>query len=244
MCIRDMEKRVSQTIEVFRTPRSGCSRELGLGSAGTMDEIDAVDAADASSDASSDAADAMDVADAMAAASAASAADAAAAVDAAEAMMAAAIAEGDTANGKYPAVCKYPVETAEAAQVTQDDAAVMAAIEERARVAAQTAAAAPNRLGGGLAHMQAALRRQMEVDQAAAAAAAGGGIEHRMAEAVEATQAQEHLEKASRFGRMGEAVKLVQQSSCFQMASALEWAPYGPPGLCWSINTQEPQEAP
>ena len=119
----------------------------------------------------------------------------------------------------------------------------MAAIERRARLATQTAAAAPNRLGGGLAHMQAALRRQMEVDQAAAAAAAGGGIEHRLAEAVEAAQAQEHLEKASRFGRMGEVVKLVQQSSCFQMASALEWAPYGPPGLCWS-NTQEPQEAP
>ena len=123
--------------------------------------------------------------------------------------------------------------TVEAAQVIQDDAAVMAAIEERARAAAQTAAVAPKQHRGGLTLMQAALRRQMEVDQAAAAAAAGGSIEHRLAETMEAAQAQEHLKKASRFGRMGEAVKLVQQSSCFQMTSALKRGPYGPPGPCW-----------
>ena len=54
---------------------------------------------------------------------------------------------------------------AEAAQVTQDDAAVMAAIEERTRVAAQTAAAAPKRLGGGLAHTQAAFASAVHQDQ-------------------------------------------------------------------------------
>ena len=113
--------------------------------------------------------------------------------------------KGRSVDDKFTRLSK----TSEAAQVTQDDAAVMAAIEERTRVAAQTAAPAPKRLGGGLAHMQAALRRQTEVDQAAAAAA-GGSVEHRLSEAVEAAQAQEHLEKVSRFGRMGEAVKLVQ----------------------------------
>ena len=117
--------------------------------------------------------------------------------------------KGRSVDDKFTRLSK----TSEAAQVTQDDAAVMAAIEERTRVAAQTAAPAPKRLGGGLAHMQAALRRQTEVDQAQAAAAAGGSVEHRLSEAVEAAQAQEHLEKVSRFGRMGEAVKLVQQRS-------------------------------
>ena len=101
---------------------------------------------------------------------------------------------------------------AEETQASQDDAAVMAAIKAREKAAMQSAAPSPKRLGGGLTHMQAALRREMEVDQAAAAAAAGGGVEHRLAEAAEAAQAQNRLEKAPR-GRMSEAVKLVRQSS-------------------------------
>ena len=61
---------------------------------------------------------------------------------------------------------------AEETQASQDDAAVMAAIKAREKAAMQTAAPSPKRLGGGLTHMQAALRREMEMDQAAAAAAA------------------------------------------------------------------------
>ena len=57
---------------------------------------------------------------------------------------------------------------------------------------------------------RAATAAGMAAAVAAAVAAAGGSVEHRLAEAVEAAQAQEHLEKVSRFGRMGEAVKLVQ----------------------------------
>ena len=104
--------------------------------------------------------------------------------------------------------------SAEETQASQDDAAVMAAIKEREKAAMQSAAPSPKRLGGGLTHMQAALRREMEMGQAAAAAAAaaGGGVEHQPAEAAEAAQAQNRLEKAPR-DRMSEAVKLVRQSS-------------------------------
>ena len=120
---------------------------------------------------------------------------------------------------------------AEETQASQDDAAVMAAIKVREKAAMQTAAPSPKRLGGGLTHMQAALRREMEMDQAAAAAAAaaaGGGVEHRLAEAAEAAQAQNRLERAPR-GRMSEAVKLVRQSSWLSMS-----------GICLSSRIMHP----
>lgn len=63
--------------------------------------------------------------------------------------------------------------------------------------------------------MQAALQRQKEVDQTAAASATGGG-QHRLAEAAEAVQAQERLERAPRFRKLSEAIKLVQQHSWFK----------------------------
>ena len=99
---------------------------------------------------------------------------------------------------------------AEETQASQDEAVVMAAIKERERAAMQSEAPSPKRLGGGLTHLQAALRREMEVNQVAAAG--GGGVEHQLAEAAEAAKAQNRLEKAPR-GRMSEAVKLVRQSS-------------------------------
>ena len=107
----------------------------------------------------------------------------------------------------------------------QQPRATLDCVQDLDRVA-QTAATVRKRLGGGLGegHLQAALRRQMETDQAAvaaAAAAAGGSVDHRLAEAVEAAQAQEVLEKALRFSRMREVGKLVQQSSWVQTALVL-----------------------
>ena len=104
---------------------------------------------------------------------------------------------------------------AEETQASQDEALVMAAIKEREKAAMQSAAPSPKCLGGGLTHLQAALRREMEVNQVAAAG--GGGVEHRLAEASEAAQAQNRREKAPR-GRMSEAVKLVRQSSWLSMS--------------------------
>ena len=102
--------------------------------------------------------------------------------------------------------------------------------------ASQATAAAAKQLGGGLGgrHMQAALRRQMEADQAAAAAAAaaaGGSVDHRLAEVVEAAQAQAVLERAPRFSRMSKAAKLVQQSSWVQMTRGHVTGPPGCPKL-------------
>ena len=81
-----------------------------------------------------------------------------------------------------PAASRLPQPTSEAAQVAQDDAAVMAAIEARA----------------------------------------AAGV------------AQDTLERTSRLGKMGESFKLAQQSSWVQMASALAWGSYGPPGFLWA----------
>ena len=61
---------------------------------------------------------------------------------------------------------------AEETQASQDEALVMAAIKEREKAAMQSAAPSPKCLGGGLTHLQAALRREMEVNQVAARRAA------------------------------------------------------------------------